>query len=113
MTRVLIAGVPRSGTTWIGECLGSAPGAIYVHEPDNPESGAFAVVGTSGLWSEPDLVPGQRHEGYELLWHVGAYFDSKAFLTDVPVRFTISEPTEHYHVPLLVSPWSYTVYRGS
>jgi 5-hydroxyisourate hydrolase-like protein (transthyretin family) len=31
----------------------------------------------------------------------------------VPVRFTVADPTVHYHVPLLVSPWSYTTYRGS
>ena len=31
----------------------------------------------------------------------------------VPLRFTVSEPGGHYHVPLLVSPWSYSTYRGS
>src|SRR5215469_250758 len=35
------------------------------------------------------------------------------FLDDVPVRFRILNPEENYHVPLLVSPWSYTTYRGS
>jgi 5-hydroxyisourate hydrolase len=35
------------------------------------------------------------------------------FLGDVPVRFRILNPGENYHVPLLVSPWSYTTYRGS
>jgi 5-hydroxyisourate hydrolase-like protein (transthyretin family) len=35
------------------------------------------------------------------------------FLDVVPIRFSISEPEGHYHVPLVVSPWSYSTYRGS
>jgi len=57
---------------------------------------------------------------YELRFAVGGYFSGKRiptaeppFLDVVPVRFSISEPEGHYHVPLLVSPWSYTTYRGS
>jgi 5-hydroxyisourate hydrolase len=36
-----------------------------------------------------------------------------AFLDRVPVRFAIADPAGHYHVPLLVSPWAYSTYRGS
>ena len=57
---------------------------------------------------------------YELRFHVGSYFRSKgvplsnpAFLDVVPVRFGVAEPEAHYHVPLLVTPWSYSTYRGS
>ena len=57
---------------------------------------------------------------YELIFHVAAYFRAAGItLTDppfyeqVPVRFAIAEPGSHYHVPLLVSPWSYSTYRGS
>jgi 2-oxo-4-hydroxy-4-carboxy-5-ureidoimidazoline decarboxylase len=35
------------------------------------------------------------------------------FLDQVPVRFGISDPQAHYHIPLLVTPWSYSTYRGS
>ena len=56
----------------------------------------------------------------ELLFHIGDYFRRKglsipdpAFLDVVPIRFGIAEPDGHYHVPLLVSPWSYSTYRGS
>ena len=56
---------------------------------------------------------------YELIFFVGDYFkditknkDLK-FLDDVVIRFGISSNKEHYHVPLLVSPWSYSTYRGS
>lgn len=56
---------------------------------------------------------------YELEFHVGAYFDAAGidlpepkFLDVVPLRFGMSEEA-HYHVPLLVSPFSYSTYRGS
>jgi 5-hydroxyisourate hydrolase len=50
---------------------------------------------------------------YELVFAVGDYFGEAAFLDRVPVRFTIADPDAHYHVPLLVSPWAYSTYRGS
>jgi 5-hydroxyisourate hydrolase len=50
---------------------------------------------------------------HELVFAVGDYFGERAFLDRVPVRFTIADPDAHYHVPLLVSPWSYSTYRGS
>jgi 5-hydroxyisourate hydrolase len=59
-----------------------------------------------------------RLGSYELVFHVGQYFErlgvelAAPFLDTVPVRFTISEMA-HYHVPLLVSPFSYSTYRGS
>jgi 5-hydroxyisourate hydrolase len=55
-----------------------------------------------------ELEPGT----YELVFSVGAHF-SEGFLDRVPVRFTIADADAHYHVPLLVSPWSYSTYRGS
>jgi 5-hydroxyisourate hydrolase len=50
---------------------------------------------------------------YELEFAVGDYFGDAPFLDRVPIRFTISDPAAHYHVPLLVSPWAYSTYRGS
>ena len=50
---------------------------------------------------------------YELVFSVGEHFGGKGFLDRVPVRFTIADADAHYHVPLLVSPWSYSTYRGS
>ena len=57
---------------------------------------------------------------YELVFHVGDYFrglgapmSDPPFLDAVPIRFSLAEPDGHYHVPLLVSPWSYSTYRGS
>ena len=50
---------------------------------------------------------------YELEFTVGEYFGEATFLDRIPLRFTISDPAAHYHVPLLVSPWAYSTYRGS
>jgi 5-hydroxyisourate hydrolase len=50
---------------------------------------------------------------YELVFAVGDYFKERRFLNRVPIRFTISDANAKYHVPLLVSPWSYSTYRGS
>ena len=56
---------------------------------------------------------------YELVFYIGDYFKNISsasdvpFLDDVIIRFGISDPLQHYHVPLLVSPWSYSTYRGS
>ena len=50
---------------------------------------------------------------YELIFYVGDYFGERGFLDQVPVRFTISDASAKYHVPLLVTPWAYSTYRGS
>ena len=79
---------------------------------------ATAVTNADGRTDAPLLVGDAVAPGiYELTFAVGAYFDDVApgapFLDHVPLRFTVSEPGGHYHVPLLVSPWSYSTYRGS
>jgi hydroxyisourate hydrolase len=57
---------------------------------------------------------------FELVFHVGDYFRRQGvkmaeppFLDVIPIRFATADPEKHYHVPLLVSPWSYSTYRGS
>ncbi len=53
---------------------------------------------------------------YELVFAVGDYFGrsgDRPFLDRVPVRFGVSDPSAKYHVPLLITPWSYSTYRGS
>ena len=71
--------------------------------------------------SDKSLIEGTNFkEGqYELVFFVGDYFKKVTdlpktpFLNEVVIRFGISNPNENYHVPLLVSPWSYSIYRGS
>ncbi|MBX8784986.1 MULTISPECIES: hydroxyisourate hydrolase [unclassified Pseudochrobactrum] len=57
---------------------------------------------------------------YELQFHVAEYFESQGadqakppFLDLIPIRFSIADESANYHVPLLVSPWAYSTYRGS
>jgi 5-hydroxyisourate hydrolase len=57
---------------------------------------------------------------YEIEFEIGSYFremdapmDEPAFVDDVVLRFGIANAEQHYHVPLLASPWSYSTYRGS
>ena len=57
---------------------------------------------------------------YELLFFAGDYFDGLGldlpepkFLDQIPLRFAISDIDSHYHVPLLLSPFGYSTYRGS
>lgn len=76
---------------------------------DDGRTGAALLDGAA-------LVPGR----YRLRFHVGDYFRARgqagpepAFLDVVEIAFGIADATQNYHVPLLVSPWSYSTYRGS
>ena len=78
---------------------------------DRREVVATASTNADGRTDAPlleDLAAGT----YELVFDVGGHFE-EGFLGSVPVRFTIADADAHYHVPLLVSPWSYSTYRGS
>ncbi|WP_422025849.1 hydroxyisourate hydrolase [Roseovarius sp.] len=73
-----------------------------------------------GRTDEPILPEAEFRVGtYELVFHAGDYIDARfsppdspRFLDEVPIRFGMSEAV-HYHVPLLVSPFGYSTYRGS
>jgi len=79
------------------------------------------TTNADGRTDAPLLAGSEMRAGrYELLFHVGPYFAvtgaavaAPPFLDIVPVQFAIADPEGHYHVPLLVSPWSYATYRGS
>jgi 5-hydroxyisourate hydrolase len=93
------------------------------HQAFTPGARLLATVTTNadGRPDRPLLAGDAMRVGrYEIAFHVGAYFRSPGtpeadppFLEVVPVRFAIADAQGHYHVPLLVSPWSYTTYRGS
>ncbi|KAL3788460.1 hypothetical protein HJC23_011412 [Cyclotella cryptica] len=83
--------------------------------------GSF-VTNDDGRLNGPALAGKAFKEGtYEWNFYVGDYFakysssriSGTPFLDVVPLKFGLDDPTEHYHVPLLVSPWSYSTYRGS
>ena len=82
---------------------------------------AKAVTNSDGRTDHPFVSGGPLRIGtYELQFEVANYFAAQpiaqadpAFLDIVPIRFSVAEPEGHYHVPLLVTPWSYATYRGS
>jgi 5-hydroxyisourate hydrolase len=72
-------------------------------------SGRTGEDGRVGEVGSPD-APGR----YRLRFDTAAYFgDAPAFFPEVTVQFTVERPDEHFHVPLLLSPFGYSTYRGS
>jgi len=80
-----------------------------------------AVTNMDGRTDEP-LVSADRLETgvYELIFHAGDYFrrtgvglSDPPFLDEVVIHFGVADPNGNYHVPLLVSPYGYSTYRGS
>jgi 2-oxo-4-hydroxy-4-carboxy-5-ureidoimidazoline decarboxylase len=116
---------PTAGrlTTHVLDLRAGRPAAgvpIALHEIGASAHGLLrqAITNADGRTAAP-LISGEplRIGTYELSFHVGEYFKDGAagepFLDVVPIRFSIAEPEGHYHVPLLMTPWSYTTYRGS
>ena len=87
----------------------------------NPQDGVDSLLKTVYTNADGRTTNDELHVGiYELVFIVGKYFAAQAetnsvlpFLDRIPVRFGISDATAHYHIPLLVSPWAYSTYRGS
>jgi 5-hydroxyisourate hydrolase len=79
------------------------------------------VTNADGRTDKPLMSADQARAGqFELIFHAGDYFRrgradtaDPPFLDLIPIRFGLADPQAHYHVPLLVSPWSYSTYRGS
>jgi hypothetical protein len=65
---VLVAGLPRSGTTWLAQALGRTKGAVYVHEPDNHLHRPYALRTKRGLGAFPSLGPADDAAAYRRMW---------------------------------------------
>jgi 5-hydroxyisourate hydrolase len=82
---------------------------------------ADVLTNADGRTDAPLISAREARVGrFELVFHAGDYFRRRGvktadppFLDLIPLRFAIADPGAHYHVPLLVSPWSYSTYRGS
>jgi 5-hydroxyisourate hydrolase len=91
-----------------------------IHESSAPQLLRSVITNASGRCAAPLLLDGEFHSGhYALTFFVAEYFrgrgvqlPSPPFLDEVIVRIGIAAADQHYHVPLLISPWSYSVYRG-
>jgi 5-hydroxyisourate hydrolase len=111
-------------TTHILDTAHGKPAAgVVVELYRRPDGGRVAVTrsNSDGRCDRPLLEGESFAKGeYELVFHIGDYFrglnvklPEPAFLDRVVLRFGIADEAAHYHVPLLVSPWSYSTYRGS
>jgi len=94
--------------------------ALYRLDGSAPERIAETVTNSDGRTDRPILSTEAFEPGrYELVFEAGAYLRANGlaggeplFLEDVPIRFGMAE-NDHYHVPLLLSPFGFSTYRGS
>ncbi|WP_213295767.1 hydroxyisourate hydrolase [Paraburkholderia sacchari] len=113
-------------TTHVLDTANGRPGAgikVELYALDGETRRALKTVTTNhdGRCDEPLLEGAALATGeYELIFHAGDYFAALGtkvpeprFVDRVSLRFGIADTGAHYHVPLLVSPWSYSTYRGS
>ena len=112
-------------TTHVLDVYSGKPGKgikvdLYHIQNNKREKLAGVILNNDGRADKPLIEGSNFKEGqYELVFFVGDYFKKKIevskipFLDDVVVKFGVSNTKENYHVPLLVSPWSYSTYRGS
>ena len=95
VSKVLIVGLPRSGTSWVGKALGLAPGTAYVHEPDGDHD-PFAYRARRGSFITPVLRPGDDAPELERLWQ-GAFAGGQrptAFRSRLAWRLYRKSPVE-------------------
>jgi 5-hydroxyisourate hydrolase len=104
-------------TTHVLDTMRGCPAAgmnIELWSIDQSKMLKSVQTNSDGRTDAPLLAGEEMTAGnYELLFFVGDYFGERRFLDRVPVRFVISDAAAKYHVPLLVSPWAYSTYRGS
>ena len=116
----------RLSTHVLDTCRGSPAAGVKIELFEITSTGAARRVASAA--TNPDgrtdspLIADQPIPiaEYELRFGIGSYFASNGtpasdppFLGSVPIRFSVAEPEANYHVPLLVTPWSYSTYRGS
>lgn len=99
--------------------------ALYTTRGDEDNAPATLVrrfrLNADGRSDGPLYADGQLQSGtYRLVFDVAGYFKARGvalpepnFLHRVALDFGVARPDQHYHVPLLVSPWAYSTYRGS
>ena len=95
--------------------------ALYRVDGNAHRKIAEAVTNADGRTDAPILPKGDLKTGhYELIFFCGPYLEAAGlaqgdvkFLDQVPIRFGIDDDSAHYHVPLLLSPYGYSTYRGS
>ncbi len=106
----------RISTHILDTAKGAPAGGVVVELRLDGELVAATVTNQDGRTDKPLLSGDEISPGrYELVFRIGDYFRQPGipFLEDIVIRFGVNDPRGHYHVPLLVSPYGYTTYRGS
>ncbi len=105
--------------------LGKAAAGMFVEvhavDGDNRRVVGTGCVGDNGAFAHPmNTGEGVATGTHEVLLHAGEYFrfvgqvaDKPAFQEIVPVRFTVLDLDDHYHLPVKISPWGIAVWRGA
>jgi len=98
-----------------GKPIAGVPIELYDLGSNPPKLLNRTVSNADGRTDAPMLAAEAARAGdFELRFAIGTHFKEQVALTDVvPVRFTVFDPVQHYHVPLICSPWSFSTYRGS
>jgi 5-hydroxyisourate hydrolase len=94
---------------------------LYRVKGETREALAETVTNADGRTDAPMLTGEALVAGsYELVFHAGDYLRASGqaagevlFLDQIPIRFGVPDAGQHYHVPLLISPFAYSTYRGS
>jgi 5-hydroxyisourate hydrolase len=108
-------------TTHVLDTAAGRPGKAIAIELERDDAGSWQRVGAGTtdddgrlrtLTPAGPVAPGV----YRIRFHTGAYFaahQQHGFFPVVEIQFTVSDGAQHYHVPLLLSPYGYSTYRGS
>lgn len=98
-----------------GKPVAGVPIELYDVSVNPPKLLNRTVSNADGRTDAPMLAADTARTGqFELRFAVGSHLKDRAALAEVvPVRFTVFDPAQHYHVPLLCSPWCFSTYRGS
>lgn len=112
-------------TTHVLDTAAGRPGAgmhLELYTVDNGRRKLLSAVTNADGRCDGPLLKGDdfRAGRYELVFQAGDYFQEQGaelteppFLGEVVIRFAVSDADQHYHVPLLISPYGYSTYRGS
>jgi 5-hydroxyisourate hydrolase len=76
------------------------------------QNGALLTAMTLDDGGRAALLTNTAAGSYQILFHAGDYMNDKHFYDVIPVRFNISNPAAHYHIPLILAPYGYSTYRG-
>ena len=99
----LATGRPATGVAVVLERVGGGRAPERIAAAHTDVDGRVAALG-------PEALPAGV---YQLRFDTGSYQGGRGFYPEVAIAFRVEERKQHYHVPLLLSPWGYSTYRGS